>query len=114
MISSKSDYTMERPYGNVPALDRNVLQIFIGKRLSEMEADRLLHRIADHKWYVGERLDRDVGYYVAAIDYIENFYRPLSSQRGGSEIAAFLRKATRAVGSAVKTYLIAKGNTIPI
>src|SRR5258706_10566380 len=86
-MNSNFDYAIERPFRRDPVLDRNILQIFIGKRLSEMEASSLLRRIADHKWYVGERLDRDVGYYVAAIDYIENFYQPLSTQGAGSEIA---------------------------
>ncbi len=114
MVSSKFDYAIERPSRIGPALDRNVLQIFVGRRISEREANTLLHRIADHKWYVGEMLDRDVGYYVAAIDYIENFYQPLSTREGGSEIAALLRNAARKVGSVVKSYLTTKGNSMPI
>lgn len=30
-------------------------------------------QIKDHKWYLGERLGRDVGLMVAALDYFVNF-----------------------------------------
>lgn len=57
-----------------PGIEHNLLRIYTGRHLSESEAGRLRSRIADHKWYVSEQLKRDVGFHVAAIDYVENFY----------------------------------------
>lgn len=52
-------------------------QIFLekvtGKKYPQEKAEYLFARISDHKWYVGEKLERDVGFYVAAIDFLENF-----------------------------------------
>ena len=47
-----------------------------GVRLSEREARAAWPRILDHKWYMGERLGRDVGLRVAAVDYFENVEPP--------------------------------------
>lgn len=41
---------------------------------SAKEAAYLWGRICDHKWYISEKLGRDVGLTVAAIDYLENIY----------------------------------------
>ena len=46
-----------------------------GINLSLKEALKTLGYIKDHKWYLSERLGRDVGTYVAAVDYFENIYR---------------------------------------
>ena len=50
------------------------LKKFTGGKLTDEEARRLFERIADHKWYVSERLGRDVGLKVAAVDYLENIH----------------------------------------
>ena len=42
---------------------------------SAPEAERVWTKIADHKWYISERLGRDVGFKVAALDYLENVHR---------------------------------------
>jgi Domain of unknown function (DUF4032) len=52
------------------------LRRLTGVRLSEAEASALWPRLLEHKWYVGERLGRDVGLRVAAVDYLENVERP--------------------------------------
>ena len=46
-----------------------------GINLSLKEVLRTLSYVKDHKWYLSERLGRDVGTYVAAVDYFENIYR---------------------------------------
>ena len=107
MIPYKLEHTIERP-------DRALLQIYTGNRISENEAKTLLRRISDHKWYVSERLNRDVGFHVAAIDYVENFYQPQATRQAGTKIAEISQKATRAVGRVLKSYLTAKGNMMPI
>jgi hypothetical protein len=41
-------------------------------RVTPDEARAKLPEILEHKWYVSERLGRDVGLRVAALDYFEN------------------------------------------
>lgn len=45
-----------------------------GRTLSASEASAVSPRILEHKWYISERLGRDTGLKVAAIDYLENIY----------------------------------------
>jgi hypothetical protein len=45
-----------------------------GRTLSASEASAVWPRILEHKWYISERLGRDTGLRVAAIDYLENIY----------------------------------------
>ena len=45
-----------------------------GDVFSKKEAEFLWSRIGDHKWYVSEKLGRDVGLNVAAVDYLENVF----------------------------------------
>lgn len=57
-----------------PSKEHTLLEIYTGDNLSESDAKRLWAKITDHKWYISERLSRDVGIHVAAVDYVENFY----------------------------------------
>jgi hypothetical protein len=45
--------------------------------LGIVEARALWPRILEHKWFLSERLGRDVGLRVAAIDYLENIEREI-------------------------------------
>jgi hypothetical protein len=51
---------------------RHVIRHLAGLKLSEREAQSAWPRVLEHKWYLSERLGRDVGLRVAAIDYFEN------------------------------------------
>jgi hypothetical protein len=67
---------------------RRSLRELAGVRLSASEASDVWPRVLEHKWYMGERLGRDVGLRVAAVDYFENIHRPrrrssLRSRSGG-------------------------------
>lgn len=62
----------ERLLNDEPAL----LYKSSGRRLSKKEAEFLRPKIDDHKWYMSEKMGRDVGLKVAAIDYLENIYLP--------------------------------------
>jgi hypothetical protein len=62
---------------------RRSLKGWAGVRLSASEARDALPRVLEHKWYLGERLGRDVGLRVAAVDYFENVRRPRTSLRAG-------------------------------
>jgi hypothetical protein len=80
-----------------------LLREVTGKQFSRNEAESIWTNIANHKWNMSESLGRDVGFRVATIDFIENFYQ--SNQRikqtpGTSKmkiaIPRILRKAVRA------------------
>jgi hypothetical protein len=73
------DYVIEKSRSTAYPEGR-VLKELAGVTLSNKEARVLLPRIIDHKWYVSERLGRDIGLRVAAIDFIENIYEPPSGR----------------------------------
>jgi hypothetical protein len=62
------------------------LRKLTGVKLSTSEARALWPRVLEHKWFLGERLGRDVGLRVAAVDYLENIHppRPRPSLRASS------------------------------
>ena len=104
-------YAIDNSVDQIPGMGRSLLQVYTGSRISETEAEKLLRRIADHKWHISEKLDRDVGFHVAAIDYVENFYEP---QPPESPVSAFVSKTGRVIRSAIRKYLIAKGESLPV
>lgn len=55
--------------------ERQTIKRLTGVRLRAAEASAVWPRIIEHKWFISERLSRDVGLKVAAIDYFENIYR---------------------------------------
>jgi hypothetical protein len=55
---------------------RRSLKKLAGVKLSASEASDVWPQVLEHKWYLGERLGRDVGLRVAAVDYFENIRRP--------------------------------------
>ncbi len=58
-----------------PNEEQEFLKAVDRRKLSKEEAKQLYHTIKDHKQYLGERLQRDVGMRVAIIDYFENVYQ---------------------------------------
>ena len=54
---------------------RRSLKELAGVKLSASEASDVWPQVLEHKWYLGERLGRDVGLRVAAVDYFENVRR---------------------------------------
>jgi hypothetical protein len=64
MIPYKLDYTIEKALQN-------------GANAQEKT---ILARVQDHKWFVSERLGRDVGMLVATLDYFRNIRNLPSSQ----------------------------------
>lgn len=107
-----STYKIDNSFDAVPGMGRSLLQVYTGTSISENEAKALLRKIADHKWLVSEKLDRDVGFHVAAIDFVENFYEPQTVD--GSGFGTFALKAFESSRSLLKKYLIAKGEAMPI
>ena len=53
---------------------RRSLRRLAGVELSASEARAVWPSVLEHKWYLGERLGRDVGLRVAAVDYFENIH----------------------------------------
>lgn len=74
MIFYKNDYSIEKTLNLRPSLEQKFLLEFTGKNFPAEEAENLWLKIIDHKWYISERLDRDIGLRVAAVDYVQNFY----------------------------------------
>ena len=52
------------------------LRRLAGVKLSAEEARAIWPRVLEHKWFLGERLGRDVGLRVAVADYFENIRPP--------------------------------------
>ena len=63
-------------YKNLLGQNLSPEQVFLekitGEKYPNEKAEYLWERISDHKWYIGEKLGRDVGFNVAAIDFLEN------------------------------------------
>ena len=98
--------------GNVaPRRERKLLSKYTGSRISQREGNYLWPRIADHKWYLSERLSRDVGFRVAAVDYVENFYKPLGGKSIGNKMAPHIETIKRGAKRAIRFYFESKGQT---
>lgn len=86
-------YESESPAASAPAEQgarwlRRELRRLAGVELSAREASAVWPSVLEHKWYLGERLGRDVGLRVAAVDFFENVHTaprraPSRPQRGG-------------------------------
>ena len=76
MMFYPMDYVIERTLEKRLSREQWLLREFTGRRFEQKQAKTLWDRIADHKWYVSERLGRDIGMKVAAIDFVENVYEP--------------------------------------
>lgn len=74
-LTFKLDYVIEKVLSAPPSRKR-MLKELTGARLSESQAEVAWPRLLEHKWYLSERLGRDVGLRVAAVDYFENIERP--------------------------------------
>jgi hypothetical protein len=75
-IPFRLDYVIAKVQANDGRRERRAIKELAGVRLSTDEARTVWPRIIDHKWYISERLGRDVGLRVAAIDYFENIQPP--------------------------------------
>ena len=74
-IPFKLDYVIEKTIGNTSSPARTIKRLS-GVRLPRADANAIWPRLLEHKWYLSERLSRDVGLRVATVDYFENIYRP--------------------------------------
>jgi hypothetical protein len=85
MIPFRLDYVIERTLETAnPARgrrERRMIKELTGMRLPERKAREVWPSILEHKWYLSERLNRDVGLRTAAVDYLENIAPPRVAQR---------------------------------
>jgi hypothetical protein len=62
--------------------EQRLIKDLTGVRLPRTKAQLVWSSILEHKWYIGERLNRDVGLRTAAADYFENIAHPRFFQKG--------------------------------
>ncbi len=103
MIPYKLDFAIEE-MASTELAAQGLLQAYTGKVIPKTEAPNVWQRIPNHKWYLSERLGRDVGMRVAAVDFVENFYEPVIIESLGSRCLNFLRRGF----GPLKTYFRAK------
>lgn len=96
MIPFKLDYVIERALGEGACEEQTVLRELAGVRLGPAEARAEWPRVLEHKWFVSERLGRDVGLRVAALDYFENVRLPRHTRTSHTAAAARPGRAARA------------------
>lgn len=82
MIPFRLEYVIERLHGEQDCAEQGLLKELAGVRLSAAEARAEWPRVLEHKWYVSERLGRDIGPRAAAIDYFENVRLPRHTRTG--------------------------------
>lgn len=70
-VSYKSDRVRERVRADGEAEEQRLARA-AGARLSTSEAQEMWPQVLEHKWYMSERLGRDVGLRAAVADYFEN------------------------------------------
>lgn len=95
MIPFKLEHVIERTVGVASCEEQRLLKRLSGVRLSATEARTEWPRVLDHKWFMSERLGRDVGLRVAAVDYFENVRLPRNSHANKAAAAAHLGRADK-------------------
>jgi hypothetical protein len=111
MIPYRYDYIIGELNSNEFAA-QGLVEAYTGKVVPRREAVKILRRIPDHKWYLSERLGRDVGTRVAAVDFLENFYEPPRPK--GSAWSKVVKTTKHRIGSWVESYLTAKSGLTPL
>jgi hypothetical protein len=82
MIPFRLDYVIEKTNAEGAGEEQAVLREMAGVRLRPAEALAEWPRVLEHKWLMSERLGRDVGLRVAALDYFENVRLPPHARVG--------------------------------
>ena len=95
MIPFRLDYVIETTLAGGAVEEQKVLKELTGVRLSAREARAEWVRVLEHKWFVSERLGRDVGLRVAALDYFENVRLPRHARTSRKPFKS-LRRAAQA------------------
>ena len=96
MIPFKLDYVIDRALNEGACEEQKVIRELAGVRLSGTDARREWPRVLEHKWFVSERLGRDVGLRVATLDYFENVRLPRHTRTSHKPVASRFRRAMQA------------------
>jgi hypothetical protein len=96
MIPFRLDYVIEKSIGEGACEEQEVLKELAGVKLQPAEARAEWPRVLEHKWFVSERIGRDVGLRVAALDYFENVRLPRHTRVGHEAPAHSLGRAAQA------------------
>ena len=107
MVIHQLDYVVEKVLKNQPSFEQQTLKDYTGANYTKEEAKHIWKRVVDHKWYVGERLQRDIGLRVAAVDYVENFYDASMFRKNDGGNGFFNR-----VSQLTRNYFVAKSKTL--
>jgi hypothetical protein len=113
MIFYQLDYVVDDILMNLPTEEQMFLKKYLNQDFPRKEAKFLWERIVDHKWYVSERLRRDVGFRVATVDYIENFYEPGSFFGSKTRRSGLFGKVLRPINSSLRSYFVSKSRILP-
>jgi hypothetical protein len=97
MVPFRLDYVIDETIHTQGRAERRLLKELAGVRLTAAEAHAEWPRLLEHKWFVSERLGRDIGLRAAAIDYFENVRLPRTPRPAR---ASRLRAAAQAFGAA--------------
>ncbi|MDT5296398.1 MAG: adenylate cyclase [Acidobacteriota bacterium] len=98
MIPFRLEYVIEGALRERVCEEQKILKGLAGVKLTVAEARAEWSRVLEHKWFVSERLGRDVGMRVAAIDYFENVRLPRHTRTARKSQARLARRATQAHG----------------
>lgn len=96
MIPFRLDYVIEQSNVEGACDEQKALKELAGVKLRPAEAREEWPRVLEHKWFVSERLGRDVGLRVAALDYFENVRLPRHTRTSYRPGASRLRRITQA------------------
>jgi hypothetical protein len=111
MIFYQLDYIVDEIKKSEPGDEQKHLKKLIGQDFTKEEAAFVWEKVNDHKWYIGERLKRDVGLKVAAVDYVENFY-DAGIFRKKNKPKSFFDRIFQPVSGLTRTYFVSKSKTI--
>src|SRR3712207_497122 len=96
MIPFRLDYVIDRANDEGASEEQEALKELAGVRLRPVEARAEWPRVLEHKWLMSERLGRDVGLRVAALDYFENVRLPRHTRVGHKAQSHDLGRAAQA------------------
>ena len=96
MIPFRLDYVIERTLRDGRCEEQKLLRELAGVRLTSAEARAEWPRVLEHKWFMSERLGRDVGLRVAALDYFANVRLPRHKRTSQRPVASSLQRLKQA------------------
>jgi hypothetical protein len=98
MIPFRLDYVIEKSSEEGSCDEQKALKELAGVGLKPGEARAEWPRVLEHKWFMSERLGRDVGLRVAALDYFENVRLPRHTRTSHAPAASRLGRPAQAHG----------------